>query len=467
MDVLGSTGWVELNLFRTQMDEERQVRALASGLRVVSASDDPSGLAISENIQTRVGGLQQGVQNVQTANNLLSTADATLATVQGILSRIHSLIIEASSDFNSTGELNSIQTEIQTLLHEIDKISSDAKFNGISLFDGSLATSASAYNTSPLAVSVAPFDGTNSSGVYDFAGTGTPNTGPMIFADPSHGTVMYDGIGSVSGLTEFKVTGYSSDPVDPNLGPIGTPGVYLQITQYSTDPKFGGTNGATEQISVSAIPTGGGEDLGTGFPLAITTADGSANMLFFDLANLSKQDVGTAMAFETYDATPVSDTSGKALSINSGGGEGDDVTISLPSVSASALGISAISVLAPQTVDWLNNPTGTSATNAASTADAEARVQHAMDAISHVRAEVGAQSVALQEDANDASLEILNQTAAGSAIRDADIGASAAAFMKDQVLDKINVSVLAAMHVDAQLVIHLVGSTNPGIAGRI
>lgn len=467
MDVLRSTGQVELSLSRTRMDEERNVRALASGLRVVSASDDPSGLAISENIQTRVGGLQQGVQNVQTANNLLSTADATLATVQGILSRIHSLIIEASSDFNSTGQLESIQTEIESLLHEIDKISSDAKFNGINLFDGSLATSATAYNTSASAIPVSPFDGTSSSGVYDFANSGTQNSGPMIFADPSHGTVMYGSVGFVSGLTEFKVIGYSSDPVDPNLGALGVPGVYLQVTQYSTDPKFGGANGATEQISVSAIPTGGGEDLGTGFPLAITTADGSANMLFFDLANLSQQDVGTAMAFETFDATPTSQTNGTALSVNTGGGEGDDIAIALPSVSASALGISAISVLAPQTVDWANNPTGTSATNDASTADAEARVQHAMDAISHVRATVGAQSVALQEDANDASLEILNQTAARSAIRDADIGESAAAFMKDQVLQKIDVSVLAQMHVDAQLVIHLVGSVNPGTAGRI
>lgn len=465
MDVLRSTGQVELSLFRTQMDEERNVRALASGLRVVSASDDPSGLAISTNIQTKVSGLQQGVQNVQTANNLLSTADATLASVQQILERVHALVIQASSDFNSNGDLQSIQSEIETLLQEVDKIASTAKFNGINLFDGSLATSASAYDTSPTAISVSPFDGGTSPDVYDFTGSGTPNSGPMIYADPAHGTVMYGSPGFVSGLTEFKVVGYSTNPVDPNLGALGSPGVYLQITQYSSDPNFGGSGGATEQISVSAIPVGAGEDEGSGFPLALTNANGTQNMLYFDLANLSQQDVGVAMAFQTFDAS--SPANGKALSINQGAGEGDDVSISLPSVSASALGISNISVLDPGVVDWQNNPLGTSTTNAAATADAEGRVQHAIDAISQARARVGAQSVALQEGASDASLEILNQTAAMSGIRDANIGQSASALVKDQILSTIDVSVIAQMQVDAKLVIGLVGGVNPGTAGRI
>jgi flagellin len=465
MDVLGSTGQVELSLSRTQMDLERNVRALASGLRVVSASDDPSGLAISTNIQTRVSGLQQGVQNVQTANNLLSTADATLANVQGILTRIHGLVIQASSDFNSNGDLQSIQSEIQSLLQEVDKIASTAKFNGIDLFDGSLATAATAFDTTPSAVSVSPFDGGTGPDVYDFTGSGQPNSGPLIFADPSHGTVMYGSPGFVSGLTEFKVTGYSTNPVDPNLGALGTPGVYVQITQYSSDPNFGGSGGATEQISVSAIPVGAGEDEGSGFALAITNAGGTANMLYFDLANLSQQDVGASMAFETFDATPSG--SGKALSVNQGGGEGDDVAISLPGVSASDLGISNISVLDPGVVDWQNNPAGTSATNAAATADAEARVQHAIDAISQARARVGAQSVALQENANDASAEILNQTTAASAIRDANIGQSTSALVKDQVLAKIDVSVLSQMQIDAKLVIGLVGGASPTLAGRI
>lgn len=465
MDVLGSTGWVELNLFRTQMDEERQVRALASGLRVISASDDPSGLAISENIQTKVAGLQQGVQNVQSANNLLNVADSTLANVQTILSRIHSLIVQAASDLNSISQLESIQSEIDQLLKEVNKIAGQASFNGIKLLDGSLATGNSAgVITTPFAMQVQPFDQGTGTNVYDQLNTGTADPGPMIFANP--GTIMYDNGNFVPGLTEFQIIGYSTNPTDPNLGPLGQPGVYMKIIQYSTDSGFGGTGGATEQISISALPTGAGVDLGSGTPLSITTANGMANMLVFDLANLSAQDVGVTQAFETFNATPASATSGQALQINESGTEGGIVEISLPSVSTSALGISSISVLDPNAVDWANNPTGT-VSNTAATQDAQARVQNALDLISQARAQVGAQGVALEDDMNNNSLEVVNQIASESAIRDLNVGQAVTEFTKDQIMSQVGTSVLAQMQSNAQLVVQLVNGLNPGINGKV
>jgi len=460
MDVLGYSGQVELNLFRTQMDEESKVRALASGLRVVSASDDPSGLAIAETIQTKVSGLQQGVQNVQNAGNLLSVADSTLDSVQKILSRIHSLIVEASSDLNSVGDLQSIQTEIDTLLQEVNKIAGDANFNGKKLFDGSLATMNSAFAKSPYAEIVNPFEGTTGADVYDATGTGHPNPGPLISIGPN----AYNGSanGFVSGLIEFKVTGYDSNPTDPVTGPLGAPGVYVQITEYSADPNFGGAAGATEQISTSALYTNAGVDQGTGTPLFVSNANGALNMLKFDLANLSQQDVGAAMAFETFDPTPT--PHGNALAINSSGTEGGVVQISLPSVSTTALGISAISVMPANVVDWLDRPVGTG-DNAAATADAEARVQNAIDAISNARAQVGAQSVSLSEDADNASVDVVNQVASESAIRDVNLGQASADFIKDQVLSQMDISVLSQMQVNAGLVVQLFASSTSSQSG--
>ena len=467
MDVLGSTGQVELNLFRTQLDEERQVRALASGLRVISAVDDPSGLAIAENIQTKVAGLQQGVQNVQTASNLLTVADNTLSNVERILSRIHALIVEASSDLNSDSQLESIQTEIDTLLKEVNKIAGGASFNGIKLLDGSLAsgTSPGAILT-PYAKEVTPIDSGSSTGtnVYDQNNTGGPDPGPMIFALP--GTNMYTQPGSVAGYTEFQVIGYSSNPTDPISGPLGQPGVYVKITQYSTDPNFGGANGATEQISVSALPTGAGVDLGSGTPLSVLTANGMYNMLVFDLANLSQQDVGVTQAFETFNATPTSATSGTPLQVNDSGTEGGVVEISLPAVTTSALQINSITVLRPQTVDYQNVASG-EGSNAASTADAELRVENAMDMINQARAQVGAQGVAMQADMNDASTQIVNQIASESAIRDLNVGAAVTQFTKDQIMSQIGTSVLAQMQTNAQLIVQLVNGLNPGISGKV
>ena len=91
----------------------------------------------------------------------------------------------------------------------------------------------------------------------------------------------------------------------------------------------------------------------------------------------------------------------------------------------------------------------------------------AIDAISEVRANVGAQSVALQENADDGSIEAVNQIASESAIRDVDMGQAVTQFTRDQVMSQIGVSVLAQMQQNAQLVIQLVGAVNPGVSGRI
>lgn len=465
MDVLGSAGGqVELNLNRTQFDEQRQVRALATGLRVNSAVDDPSGLAISETIHTRVLGLQQGVQNVQSASNLLDVADATLATVQQILSRVHSLIVEASSDLNSNSQLSSIQSEIDELLHEINKIAGDANFNGVNLLGGSLSTYGTQFNSQPTAVQVTPVGQSNGTDVYDANNTGHADPGPLVYAAP--GTVMYTQPGSVQGFIQFEVVGYSSNPVDPIVGPLGAPGVYVKITQYSSDPNFHGANGAKEQISTTALLTNAGPDQGMGFPLVLGNADNSLNMLTFDIANLTQADVGTAIAFETYDASPAPPTGAHPLEVNSSGLEGGIVAISLPNVSTSSLGISTISVLAPDVVDWTNTDTG-QGSNAAATADAEARVQNALDALSKARAMVGAQTVSLQEDANDSSTDVVNQIASESAIRDVDMGQAVTAFTRDEILAKVGQSVLAQMQSNAQLVIQLVGGATPGLRGLI
>ena len=136
MDVLGSSPFVLQNEALTQNRLATDVNALASGLRVRSASDDPSGYAIAETIQTKAAGLQQSVTNVQTASNLLDVADGALSNIQAILQRIRSLAVESNSDINSQSDLQNIQAEIDQLLLEINRIGQNTTFNGLTLFNG-------------------------------------------------------------------------------------------------------------------------------------------------------------------------------------------------------------------------------------------------------------------------------------------------------------------------------------------
>jgi flagellin len=130
---------VSVNLDRNQSALQTSVTRLSSGLRINTAADDPSGLAIAQSLQSQVNGFDQAVQNVQDANNAASIADGALATTTDLLQRIRSLAVEASSDITSTGDKSDLQTEVSQLLLEINRISQNTQFNGQTLLDGSHA----------------------------------------------------------------------------------------------------------------------------------------------------------------------------------------------------------------------------------------------------------------------------------------------------------------------------------------
>ncbi len=128
---------VSLNLDRSRARLSKEARALSSGLRIESAADDPSGLAISEELQTRVDAFTASSQNVTTAQNAAAVADGALATVTNILLRIRAIAVNAASSISSNQDRADLQAEISSLVHEIDRISENTNFNGQHLLDGS------------------------------------------------------------------------------------------------------------------------------------------------------------------------------------------------------------------------------------------------------------------------------------------------------------------------------------------
>ena len=128
-----------LNLNKNQLSLSTVVQQLSSGLRINSAADDPSGLAIAESLQSQVNGFDQGAQNVQDATNAAQIADGALGTTTDILQRIRTLAVEGASDLTSVDDRSNLQTEVQQLLLEVNRISQDTTYNGQNLLDGSHA----------------------------------------------------------------------------------------------------------------------------------------------------------------------------------------------------------------------------------------------------------------------------------------------------------------------------------------
>jgi len=128
-------------LSRNQNTVERSVGRLASGLKINSAADDASGLAISEKMRAQIKGLGQAQSNAQDGISLLQTAEGALQQTTDILQRMRELVIKAQNTGVLTDEdKTSISSELSTLRDEIDRISVSTTFNGKKLLNGEMGT---------------------------------------------------------------------------------------------------------------------------------------------------------------------------------------------------------------------------------------------------------------------------------------------------------------------------------------
>lgn len=128
------------NLALNKAKVEVSFEKLASGYRINRATDDATGLTISEKLRGQIRGLSQANQNLQDGISILQTAEGTLSVVVDNLHRVRELVIQAASDANDTTQRNAIEDEIKARLEDNQRIVQAAQFNGINLLTGALAS---------------------------------------------------------------------------------------------------------------------------------------------------------------------------------------------------------------------------------------------------------------------------------------------------------------------------------------
>ncbi|MBI3788388.1 MAG: flagellin [Ignavibacteriales bacterium] len=107
---------------------------LASGKRVNSAQDDPSGYVISKKMEGRIRALGAAVDNVGDAQSVLSVAEGAYQTVADILTQVKEKQTRAANGAFGADEKTAIANEINKLMSEIDDVNDQTKFNGTVLF---------------------------------------------------------------------------------------------------------------------------------------------------------------------------------------------------------------------------------------------------------------------------------------------------------------------------------------------
>ncbi|MCL1924427.1 MAG: flagellin [Defluviitaleaceae bacterium] len=122
-----------LSANRTQANS---MRRLSTGLRVNSSSEDPANMAIANRMRRQLNGINAASQNSLDAISIIQTADGALAETNGILNRVRDLMVQSANDILTNDDRNAIQIEVDQLLDEIDRITTQATFNNRTLFAG-------------------------------------------------------------------------------------------------------------------------------------------------------------------------------------------------------------------------------------------------------------------------------------------------------------------------------------------
>jgi flagellin len=122
-------------LSATSMAASKSMEKLSSGYRINRAADDAAGLAISERLRGQINGLDQSQRNVQDAVSLVQTAEGSLTEVHAMLQRVRELAVQYKNGSLSTADRTAIQSEVNQLASEIERIGSSAEFNGIKLLN--------------------------------------------------------------------------------------------------------------------------------------------------------------------------------------------------------------------------------------------------------------------------------------------------------------------------------------------
>ncbi|WP_373471075.1 flagellin N-terminal helical domain-containing protein [Carnobacterium alterfunditum] len=230
------------NLTSANASKSGSLAKLSSGLRINKAGDDAAGLAISEKMKNQISGMTQASRNAQDGISLIQTAEGALGETHSILNRMRDLTVQSANDTNTADDKTAIQSEINSLTEEIDRIAGDTQFNTKGLLNGDEVLVAEDLKTTIATTDIA-----------DAAGLSAMNAAILDIDSSATLTADTDTVAAFQSLSEkdqgtviaaYNKADTSTAPIDASLH-VGTDEV------KGTSFKFQIGANAGENISVS------------------------------------------------------------------------------------------------------------------------------------------------------------------------------------------------------------------------
>ena len=462
----------------TTGSQSKSAEKLSSGYRINRAADDAAGLSISEKMRKQIRGLDQASTNAEDGVSAVQTAEGALTEVHSMLQRMNELAVQASNGTNSKTDRDAIQSEIDQLTTEIDRVAETTKFNESYLLKGDA-------------------DG-NTKNVYmkghDAGLKGTLTDGATTATFKVAAGALDDGKKVTIGGKEYTI-GTAKDTVTTEVKKAATAGDQVTVNgkTYTYTTTGGAANNEEGWVEGTATPAQGATlDIAKD---KFEAADGDKITLKlngkevvdysaadFDADGVSKSDssiisaakaislmeaelksannIGAVDSAATMGTKPTyASATGAEFTINKGyatvseklnfnlhvGSDADmtnKINVNIETMNSSYLGIKGLNV---------SDDTGVSATYAV---DA---IADALQKVSDQRSTLGAVQNRLEHTIANLDNVVENTTSAESRIRDVDMAEEMVEYSKNNILAQAGQSMLAQANQATQGVLSLLG----------
>lgn len=458
------------NVGNTNIEAQRSITRLSTGLRINSGADDPAGLIISETFRAQIGGLEQAIRNNQDAINFGKTAEGALAEISKLLKDARALAVTgANSATLSEAQVQANQQQLNSIAESITRISEQTQFGSKKLLDGSAGVVASSISATN--INYVSFTGTFNGQAITADSAVTMNvttdaeratlTGTRTFALAT--TVMSAaGSFSINGRT-FSVT--TADTISDVVGRINQAsevtgvtaawaaggGVVLTSKEYGSAAEVNLNDASGILLSAAGATTDAGVNAVADVSV---TVNGSAATVTFNQGsglNLKDQYGNTITLTEngnlTSTALTVAQLNVGRTQFQIGANAGQTAGLNIANFAASELGKGVVSGLTLANLDITG---GTSATQAMQVID------KAIEEVSAARGNIGNFiRNTLESQVRNLGVAKENLTASESAVRDADIADEMTNFTKLQILQQSGMAMLAQANSSPNAVLSL------------
>ncbi|CFQ52736.1 flagellin [Yersinia frederiksenii] len=250
------------NLNKSQSSLGTAIERLSSGLRINSAKDDAAGQAIANRFTSNINGLTVAARNANDGISMSQTAEGALGEINNNLQRIRDLTVQAQNSSNSASDIDSIQSEVNQRMEEVDRVTRQTDFNGIKVLNTGAATTTSykfqvgAKDTETISIAMGASDTWNLAGAGQVAGTlNTYDT--TTNADAVNGvnrTVKSEGFDVLKGTVTGGTTGAAAGTtpladIDKAIKSVDTQRSVLGASQNRFESTITNLNNTTNNLT--------------------------------------------------------------------------------------------------------------------------------------------------------------------------------------------------------------------------